>query len=422
MKQAFVGFIENYFGRTLDFRVRLFNVLAMAGTVVSLLMGLLGALNGAGLANIVTNLATLALSLILLVYSRRTGRYQFCYTVTIVAIFLVLFPLMFFSTGAYYSGMPCFFVFAVAFTIFMLEGKRAIFFSLLEIAVYVGVCLIAFWYPETVNWYETEQAVMADVVIAVVTVSGALGISMFIHFRIYNQQQKQLDEQNAVLSQINRQKAELLSNISHEIRTPLTVMSGYAQRARNQITAGTADDNTLRGLLTVQLEAQRLAGLAQQLLDSSVLKADTAPAPVAPQELVEQAANLVQPILDKHGNRLAARADDGCPQVLANTGMVAQVLVNLCVNANRHTRGGQITLGATPAPEGMVAFTVADDGDGIDEALLPRLFERGVSGDGESGLGLAICKEVVESHGGVIGVVPRPGGGTLVTFTLPQAR
>ncbi|MDL2272960.1 HAMP domain-containing histidine kinase [Oscillospiraceae bacterium OttesenSCG-928-G22] len=421
MKRLWMVVCEKYLHKRLDFRVRLFNVLAMAGMLVSLLMALLGVFSGAGFANGITNLVTAALSFALLTYSQRTGKYQLCYMVTIVAIFMVLFPVMFFSTGGYHSGMPCFFVFAVAFTVFMLEGKKAALFSLLELGIYIAICFVAYRYPQTVNWLDSEQAVLLDVVIAFVTVNVALGVSMYIHFRIYNQQQKQLAEQNAELNRAGRQKAMLLTDVSHEIRTPLAVISGYAQRARQQIAAGTVSEETLQGLLTIQLEAHRLAELSQQLISTPMVADATPPGPVNPRDVMEQAAALVRPILDKNRNALHLQVESDCPPIHAGAGMIAQVLVNLCVNANRHTQDDAIIIAAGLAGNGMVEFAVSDNGDGIDAALLRAVFERGVSGDGKSGLGLPICKEIVEAHGGEIGIASQPGEGTRVSFTLPAS-
>ena len=151
MKKELTQFISRYFGPVLDFRVRLFNVLAMGGTVISLAMALFGIATDAGLGNIAVNFISAALSYALLCYSQRTGRYQLCYFITIVAIFLGMFPILFFTAGGYKSGMPSFFVFAVAFTILMLEGKKAIVMSVLETILYLSICLIAFRYPQLVN-------------------------------------------------------------------------------------------------------------------------------------------------------------------------------------------------------------------------------------------------------------------------------
>ncbi len=84
-------------------------MLAMGGTAISLAMALVGIWTRVGLGNIVVNFVSAALSYALLCYSQRTSRYQLCYLITITAIFLVLFPIMFFTAGGYRSGMPSFF-------------------------------------------------------------------------------------------------------------------------------------------------------------------------------------------------------------------------------------------------------------------------------------------------------------------------
>lgn len=420
MKDSLIRFWESFFNRTLDFRVRLFNVLAMAGTLVSLIMALLGIFNGSGIVNVIVNFAAAALSFVLLTYSKRTGRYQLCYMATIVAIFLVLFPVLFFSAGAYYSGMPSFFVFAIAFTVFMLEGKWAVIFSLIEIITYTVSILIAYWYPQTVIWYETQQAVMIDIIVGFVSVSVALGITMFGHFRIYNLQQRKLAEQNILLERAGQQKSALLADVSHEIRTPLAVMSGYAQRARKQITDGTVNEETLQGLFTIQLEAQRLAELAEQLIYTPAVSKHSAHSEsVSIGDIVGQVAALMHPIISKNNNRLMLQSIKDCPPVYANAGMISQVLINLCMNANRHTANGDIVIAVSSVKGDMAELTVSDNGDGINPAILPTVFERGVSGDGKSGLGLSICKEVIEGHGGEISIAANPGGGSVVTFSLP---
>lgn len=421
MKSAVKRFGDRYFGRGLDFRVRLFNILAMAGVLLSLYSA--AAAIPHSLLNVLICLAAAGLSYWLMWYATRTGRYELCYIITIVAIFFVLFPLLFFVDGGYDGAMVFIFVLAVLFTVFMLKGRKALVFAGVEILFYMGLFVLAYLHPEWVTGFAGPLPRLMDLCVGFVINCVAFVLCLYFHFKLYDQQQQTLDKQNAELARLNEQKGALLADVSHEIRTPLTVMSGYAQRARKQIEAGAVSEDTLQGLLTIQQEAQRLAELADQLLRAPMVEQNTAlPGPVRPAEIMEQAAALARHILEKNGNCLTLQEDKNCPPVHANAGTIAQVLVNLCVNANRHTKRGEIAIVATPAPGGMVAFTVTDNGEGIDEALLPVIFMRGVSGDGKSGLGLAICKEAVEGHGGKISIESQPGMGTRVAFTLPQQR
>ena len=107
-------FFHSLFSLTLDFRVRLFNILALGGTVISLIMALLSLGTGSW-GNVLINLVLVAVSGGLFLYSYYSEKYQRCYLITIVMIFLIVFPVMFFTSGGYHGGMPAFFVFAISF-------------------------------------------------------------------------------------------------------------------------------------------------------------------------------------------------------------------------------------------------------------------------------------------------------------------
>ena len=100
-------FFHSLFSLTLDFRVRLFNILALGGTVISLIMAFLS-LGTGSFGNVLINLLLVAVSGGLFLYSYYSGKYQRCYLITIVMIFLIVFPVMFFTSGGYHGGMPAF--------------------------------------------------------------------------------------------------------------------------------------------------------------------------------------------------------------------------------------------------------------------------------------------------------------------------
>ena len=148
-------FFHSLFSLTLDFRVRLFNILALGGTVISLIMAFLS-LGTGSFGNVLINLLLVAVSGGLFLYSYYSGKYQRCYLISIVLIFLIVFPVMFFTSGGYHGGMPAFFVFAIIFTVLMLEKRRALIVSLLEIVLYIGLCLVAYHFPHIVTPFATE--------------------------------------------------------------------------------------------------------------------------------------------------------------------------------------------------------------------------------------------------------------------------
>ncbi|WP_092643001.1 sensor histidine kinase [Acetanaerobacterium elongatum] len=229
----------------------------------------------------------------------------------------------------------------------------------------------------------------------------------------------QMQETNRLLDRMSRMKSDFLADISHEMRTPLTVIASYAGLTTLQIRKNAVDKNTLDNLETIKREAIRLAGLVEQLKDVAMEKdrqlvltgADAV-------SLLREAAEFCSPICLKNNNRITVNANSSCIPLRVNTDSIFQTLINLIINANRHTKDDIIQLTAQIQPLYAV-ITVADNGDGIDPKLLPKLFERGVSGDGGTGLGLAICKEVIEEHGGEIIVDSTRDKGTAFIIKLP---
>ena len=97
--------------------------------------------------------------------------------------------------------------------------------------------------------------------------------------------------------------------------------------------------------------------------------------------------------------------------------LILQVLYNLVINANRHTANSAILL-TGKTDEKQTVITVADHGDGIKPELLDKVFERGFSGDGSTGYGLAICKTIMDMHHGEISIRANDGGGTVVELVI----
>lgn len=418
MTDFFTRIRVTYFSPALDLRIRLFHILAMGGTLISLLMGVFAIVNNGGFFNIVANFIVAALSFAILEYSQRTERYQVCYSITIVGIFIGLFPVLFFSAGGYHGGMPAFFVFAVVFTIFMLEGKKAIFFSAIEILLYVAICIAAYLRPEWVIWFELEQEVLMDTIIGIVTVSAVLGVCLYLHFQLYNEQQKKLDEQNAVLAQASRMKSEFLSNTSHEMRTPLTVISVNVQTVMDileDMGEAAGDPEAEELLQSAQSEIMRLSRMVGGMLTLTSMSEKADRQELNLSSLLQSGVEMLRLNLGKHGNVIETDIEKELT-VFGNADLLAQVLTNILQNAGAHTENGTVTVCAKKSG-GEITVSVSDTGAGISPELLPRVFERGVSTDG-TGYGLFLCKTVVESHGGKIWIESEPERGTAVYYTL----
>ncbi len=224
-----------------------------------------------------------------------------------------------------------------------------------------------------------------------------------------------------MLERMNRLNMDFLHKVAHELKTPLTVISGYAQLTGMQLAAHRISDEAPGNLKTIQQEAERLADMVTRLMEYSYgRKGELHFGKVAVSELLKNMDAIAAPMCLKNGNTVKISAEP-CADVHGNSEMLLQIFINLVVNASKSTQNGTITISADDRErEGFVLFRVADTGSGISPADLPHIFEQGFSASGSSGLGLTICREAVEAHGGEIWVERTGPGGTVFAFTAPK--
>jgi signal transduction histidine kinase len=328
--------------------------------------------------------------------------------------------------GEYHGAMPYFFILAVIFTVFMLEGKWAIIMAAVELAVYIFICIYAWLYIPAMPEYLDEGKKLFETVFGFSVVSVALGITAFIHFRLYNEQQKKLKEQNGELEKaneqlesLNRMKTEFLQDISHEMQNPLTTITRGIGFAGSRIDKPDGVQTALDALKIAEDEAMRLGRMVASMVNLARMSGGTeSREKVDFKELLVNCAEMFRLQMDNHENELNVDIDPGLPFVYGVTDQLKQVLINLLSNTVRHTRNGKVTLEAL-CDDGFITVRVRDTGEGIPSELMLRVFERGVSSKDSSGYGLFICQTIVEAHGGAIGIESRPGKGTTVIFTVP---
>ena len=412
-------FVDTYFSARLEFRVRLFNVLAMAGTLGAFMIGCITLMTRQDLVTTLIDWTSAVLAFGLMYYAMRTQKYLRCYYVTIFVIFLGLFPYLYFAMGGYKGGVISFFVFAVVFTAFMLEKKAAAVILSLEVAVYTACIAASFVYPRFVKSFSDERGYFLNNMIDFVVVAVSLAIISLAHFRLYNAQQRQLDERNVVLAQANRAKTEFLANASHEMRTPLTVTSVNVQVVMRMLEdmGENLNDPEARELLeNAQSEIMRLSRMVGGMLTLASMSEDTDRQKLDYTALLKSGAEMLRLTLGEQGIALETDIEDGLT-VFGNADLLAQVLANLLQNVRMHTTNGTATVNAEKRGA-EITTVVRDAGSGIPQEILHNVFERGVS-TGGTGFGLFLCKTVVESHGGSIWIESNPGDGTAVYFSLP---
>ncbi len=232
------------------------------------------------------------------------------------------------------------------------------------------------------------------------------------------------NKMSADLTSANQQRRQMTADIAHDLRTPVTVLSGYLEGLRDGVLQPTPERFAI-----LYEEAQHLQGLIEDLRTLSLADAGELalhPEPVDARTLMERIAASHGRQAEQQGIALVFRVDDATPPLNVDINRMVQVLNNLVGNALRYTpAGGMITLAAEPSPAGVI-LRVSDTGAGIPPESLSRIFDRFYRTDaarqqsqGESGLGLAIARAIVEAHGGSISVASELGSGSTFTITAP---
>lgn len=228
--------------------------------------------------------------------------------------------------------------------------------------------------------------------------------------------------------EVDKMKSQLLATVSHELRTPLASIKGFATTLLREDVVW--DEESRREFLSIiDEESDRLTELIGNLLDMSRIEAGTLRVELEPTHLdpiIRETTAEFQMMTRGHQIRLLLPL--ALPPVMADPRRARQVLRNLVENAVKYSpNGGTITISAQ-VEAGSVHVSVTDQGIGIDAQQRKHIFDRFYQVDsastrsvGGSGLGLSICKAIVEAHNGTIWVESQPGRGSTFHFTLPLA-
>ena len=241
------------------------------------------------------------------------------------------------------------------------------------------------------------------------------------------EQERLLTEQ---LRKIDKLKDEILANTSHELRTPLNGIIGLAESLIDGV-AGELPERANANLALVISSGKHLASLVNDILDFSKLKTynlELQRKPIDLRVFTEVVLKFSEPLIAGKNLVLKNELPKEIPAVDGDENRLQQIMHNLVGNAIKFTASGSVTVSAT-ANSGMVAISVTDTGIGIPKDKFDAIFQSFEQVDasiareyGGTGLGLAITKQLVELHGGTIGVKSELGKGSTFTFTLPIAK
>ena len=234
---------------------------------------------------------------------------------------------------------------------------------------------------------------------------------------------------NEELKSLDKMKDNFLANVSHELRTPLTSIEGYSQNVYDG-TLGEVNDKQKNAIDTVIRNAERLRRLIDSLLYISRAQVENIEytfEPVQIAEIIDDAVLDMVLLVEKNGLELEKGVPDNLPSIKGDKEQLTDMLTNLIDNSIKFTpEGGRISL-IVLDEEICLHIMVKDTGIGIAKEMLPKLFQKFYQIDssirrkyGGTGLGLCICKKIVEAHYGEIWIESEEGIGTTIHVKLPK--
>lgn len=233
-----------------------------------------------------------------------------------------------------------------------------------------------------------------------------------------------INDMSLKIAQAEKTQSEFISSVSHELRTPLTAINGWAETIMNGEVRDAAD--VKKGMGIIVSEARRLTNMVEELLEFSRIEDGRFTLSVEEMDLkaeLEDAVYTYREFFRREGTTL--NYDDGdeeLPSVTGDPERMRQVFCNLLDNAFKHGGAGKRIDVAVRRDGDDAVITIRDYGPGIPEEELPHVkykFYKGSSKARGSGIGLAVCDEIIARHNGVLEIGNAEGGGCVVTIRLP---
>jgi signal transduction histidine kinase len=231
--------------------------------------------------------------------------------------------------------------------------------------------------------------------------------------------------QNEQLMMADRTMSGAVTKLCQEMNTPISLIVGCISNLLDD-SLGELNEKQKQNLQSALQQCDAVLNLVEQMKSASERKSTKEA--ISPKRLVENSiSGGVKEFYEEKNIRLSSDIPDDLPQVIANRGKIEQVLINLLVNACKYSEPGSKTVVLAREKDGEVEFCVSDTGRGIPEEHLQKIFEEFHSIEPERrepgiGLGLAISKKIIESHGGKIWAESKLGAGSKFFFTLPTKK
>lgn len=417
-------FLIRYFTKDSRIEVSLFKILGLSGILVSIIAGIQSIVTGISVSGGLIDFGAALLSVLLLWFVDKTGKYVIGYIVTELGVFMALFGILFFEMGGLNGSMTYFFAFGLVFSFLMFRGVMLVIMESLQVGFYLFLCLYSYTNPSSVTPFASPKDQVIDQIMGIVLSGVGIGLIFLVYIQQY-------EKQRQLALEASKAKSRFLANMSHELRTPINMMLGI-----NEMISRESSDDVIREYTRkADAAGKQLLMQVNQLLEFSKVDAG--------REKAKRTAYNLWSILDNlegfyekeasaKGLHFALAADRNIEgHMLGDSQKLTQILTNLLSNAVKYTKEGSIvlTVRQTEAKdnEQRLYFEVRDTGIGIREKEKSKIFEaferadldRNINIEG-TGLGLSIAQTFAKAIGTLIEVESTYGTGSRFFFTLTQ--
>lgn len=412
------------FREELEIRFKLLNLILLAAFFGGCVSFLVSTFIGVHISSSVTMALVIFVVGFTLWMANKKNKPQKAAVILVVAANMIIFPIMYFTSGGMNSGMPIWLVLGLIFSWLLLTEKACLVMYVLNVVVVFICVLIEIYYPQMVVPLEGKTAPYWDMLQSMIVVTCILGLIFKYQTYVYEKKKEQL-------LKANQAKNEFLANMSHEVRTPINAILGYNEMVIKE----SQESHTTSYALNIQAAGKTLLSLVNDIFDFTTiekeelkLKSD----PYQVREILQDVLIYADYTAEKKGLSMVLKIDENIPKVLLGDELrLKQVLDNLISNAVKYTKEGSVEIivdwKKTDVKEGTLFVKIKDTGIGMKMEDVEKISESFIRFDKEQtrniqgiGLGLTIVTRILEHMGSRLIVESEFGKGSIFSFDLKQ--
>lgn len=430
MRRIYNYIYEKLHDESESLRVRLTRMALLIVAFIIVVMTIMSITTGQSLVIVAVNIIVEICIFVALYLSVQKRNTRVATIILFLSVDLLSLPVIFFTGGGVKSAAPEWYLLVLVMSYILLEARDALKLFIVGSISFIACVVVSYYNPQLVDEFSTTEEMIIDIVFSCGMIAACLGGTISILVNEFRKEQGKIEEKNKLIEQAVKSKDVFFANMSHEIRTPINTIIGLNE----MILREKSSKETFENALSIQNASRTLLSLVNDVLDLSKLEAGSMDIIPNKYEVGAMISSLVNSNwINAQNKGLGLKVDiaKDVPSVLmGDETRIKQVISNLISNSIKYTQEGEIVLSARSEKVDddhiNLRLSVSDTGIGIKKDALDVLFDSLTHVDEENngiegyGLGLSICKKIVDLMGGKISVDSIYTKGSTFTVSIPQ--